>query len=164
MRNKPRPLDAPVFTTWQWVRICIQGLIMTVGVLGLYSVVEDDEGAVVAASMLIVTLSMFHIVTTICVRDELGSVFNREAIPGGRQLRLVGLALALTVLGTELGFLQRILDTTSLSIRQWIVCLAVSLSLLVVEEAIKYYLRHQSASSALNENAQPQLAARPQAS
>jgi len=137
---------------------------MTVGVLGLYSVVEDDEGAIVAASMLIVTLSLFHVVTTICVRDELGSVFSRDAIPGGRQLRLVGLALALTILGTEIGFLQRILDTTSLSIRQWIVCAVVALSLLVVEEAIKYYLRHRPAPSTLNESAQPQLAPHPQTS
>ena len=164
MRNKPRPVSAPVFTTRQWVRICIQGLVMTAGVLGIYSVVDDDKGVTVAASMLIVTLSLFHVVTTICVRDERESVFNRDAMPGGRQIRLIGLALLLTLLGTELGFLQSILDTTSLTLREWLVCIAVALSLLVVEEAIKYFLRHRTAPTVSRENPQSQLQVRPQAS
>ena len=46
MERKPRPLAAPVFTTAQWVRITVQGLIMTVGVLGIYTAVDDDKGAV----------------------------------------------------------------------------------------------------------------------
>ena len=39
------------------------------------------------------------------------------------------------ILATELPFLQRILGTVSLSIDQWVVCIVVSLSLIVVEEA-----------------------------
>ena len=164
MRNKPRPVAAPVFTTWQWVRICIQGLVMTAGVLGIYSAVDDDKGVTVAVSMLVVTLSLFHVVTTICVRDERGSVFSRDAMPGARQLRLVGLALLLTLLGTELGFLQTILDTTSLTLREWLVCISVALSLLVVEEAIKYYLRHNTAQTVSHESPQSQMQVRPQTS
>ena len=57
----------------------------------------------------------------------------------------MGVVLLLTVLATELGLLQRILDTTSLTLREWLVCIAVSLSLLVVEEAIKFYLARRGA-------------------
>ena len=41
------------------------------------------------------------------------------------------------ILATELPFLQRILGTISLSIDQWLVCIVVSLSLIVAEEARK---------------------------
>ena len=41
------------------------------------------------------------------------------------------------ILATELGFLQRILGTASLSPDQWAICLVVALSLIVVEEVRK---------------------------
>ena len=41
------------------------------------------------------------------------------------------------ILATELPFLQRILGTVSLSVDQWAVCIVVSLSLVVAEEARK---------------------------
>ena len=65
--------------------------------------------------MLLTTLSLFHVVMALCVRDERGTIFNREAMPHGRQLRLIGMALLLTFLATELGFLQRIFSTVSLT-------------------------------------------------
>jgi Ca2+-transporting ATPase len=47
------------------------------------------------------------------------------------------------VLGTELGILQRILDTIELTRNQWLVCIGVASSLLVVEELTKFILRRQ---------------------
>ena len=41
------------------------------------------------------------------------------------------------VLATELGFLQRILGTASLSPDQWAICILVPLSLIVIEEVRK---------------------------
>jgi len=143
MARKPRPLNAPVFTRMQWLRITMQGLIMTIGVLSIYQIAEDDKGAAIAATMLLTALSLFHVVTALCVRDERGTIFNRAAMPHGRQLRLIGMSLLLTLLATELGFLQRIFSTVSLTLREWLVCIAVALSLLVVEEVIKFFLRRR---------------------
>ncbi len=144
MSRLPRRLDAPVFTRMQWVRITMQGLIMTVGVLLLYTYVDDDKGVAIASTMLLTTLSLYHVILALCVRDEYGSIFNREAIPGNRQLRLLGISLLLTLLGTELGLLQRILSTVSLSLREWLACIVISLSLLVVEEAVKFILARRA--------------------
>ena len=41
------------------------------------------------------------------------------------------------ILATELGFLQRLLGTVSLTGEQWLVCIGVALSLIVVEEVKK---------------------------
>jgi Ca2+-transporting ATPase len=90
--------------------------------------------------MLLTALSLFHVVLALCVRDERGTVFDREAMPHGRQIRLIGISLLLILLSTELGFFQRIFSTVSLTLREWLVCIVVALSLLVVEEAYKFYL------------------------
>jgi Ca2+-transporting ATPase len=48
-----------------------------------------------------------------------------------------GLSVVTIILATELGFLQRLLGTVSLSADQWVVCIVVPISLIVVEEARK---------------------------
>jgi Ca2+-transporting ATPase len=163
MARQPRRLDAPVFTRMQWVRITIEGLIMTVGVLGVYTAVDDDKGVPVASTMLLTTLALYHIVLALCVRDEHGTIFNRAAMPGDRQLRMIGLSLLLTLLGTELGILQRILGTVSLTLREWLVCIVVSLSLLVVEEAAKFVLARRAAQREPQVILQPAPQPEPQA-
>jgi P-type Ca2+ transporter type 2C len=59
-------------------------------------------------------------------------------------LRLYGLALLLTFLPTELGFTQRILGLTSLTLEQWLLCIAFAIALLLVDEVVKYFLRRTS--------------------
>ena len=50
----------------------------------------------------------------------------------------VGAGVVLTiVLATEFGFLQRLLGTVSLTADQWVVCIGVAVSLIVVEEVRK---------------------------
>jgi Ca2+-transporting ATPase len=49
------------------------------------------------------------------------------------------------VLASELGVLQRVLDTTPLTGGQWLICLAAAIGLVVIDEAIKWYLRAQQA-------------------
>jgi Ca2+-transporting ATPase len=148
MSRKPRALDAPVFTTAQWVRIAVQGLIITVGALAVYQIVFGERGDAVALTMMLTTLTLYHVVLALCVRDERGTIFNRDALPHGRQLRLMGIALLLGFLATEIGFLQRILGTTSLTFDDWFVCLLVALSLLVVEEVVKFVLSRRGTQPA----------------
>jgi Ca2+-transporting ATPase len=56
---------------------------------------------------------------------------------------LYGLVLLFTLLSTELGILQRILGTTSLTGGQWLVCLALAAALLLVSELVKLVLRRR---------------------
>jgi len=144
MKRHPRKAGAPVFTRPEWIRLGIDGLVMTVGVLVLYQYMEDDHGAAVAASMLLVCLSFFHIVMGLCARSDRDSMFSQDAIPGWNQLRFYLAALILTILSTELNFLQRLLSTVSLCMNKWFACLAIALILVVVEEGYKFYLRRET--------------------
>lgn len=141
MLRRPRRADAPVFTRSEWIRLAADGAVMTIGVLALYWYMEEDHGAAVAATMLLTTLTLFHIVMGICARSDRDSVLSRDAIPGWGQARFYLLALILGLVATEFGFLQRALDTESLNMNKWLICVGVALTLLIFEEAVKFYRR-----------------------
>jgi Ca2+-transporting ATPase len=146
MENKPRPLSQPVLNGRQWVRIAVEGIIMAVGTLYLERAFEP-AGAVVATSVAATVFSLFNIVAGLTARSETETAFNGTLRTDRRQLQLYGLSILLTILATELGFLQRILGTTSLTGNQWLLCIAVSLILLVVDEVWKFFLRRSTSRS-----------------
>jgi Ca2+-transporting ATPase len=142
MERKPRPVSAPVLSRTNWVRLCIQGLIMTIGSLAAYNI-GRDHGPVVAATMLLTTLSLFHLVGGLLARDQRNTIFSTRAIPGSAQLRKYGIAVVLIIAATGIDFLNRILNTTQLSFAQWWTCIGLAASLVVVEEAIKAVIRRR---------------------
>jgi len=149
MERSPRPPDASVLSTPDWVRLTAQGLWMMAGVLLVYQYVVPSDGPLVAGTMLLTTLSVFHVVNALLSRDQRGTLFSRAGIPGGRQLRLYGLALLLILLVTELGFMQRVFSTTGLTSSQWTICALVALTLIPLEEAWKAVLRRNRAPEAV---------------
>jgi Ca2+-transporting ATPase len=143
MRRRPRPVRSPVLSPANWVRLCLQGAVMTVGSLVAYQVGDGREGAVVAATMLLTTLSLYHLVAGVLARDQVGTIFDRSAIPGPLQLRRYGVALLAIVAVTTIGFLQRIAGTTELRFPMWCACIGLAAALLVVEELTKVVLRRR---------------------
>jgi Ca2+-transporting ATPase len=68
-------------------------------------------------------LSLMHVVAALEAREPTGTIFSRYTLANRRFVQLIGLALALTFLVTELQPLQRIFDTVSLTSSQWGICL-----------------------------------------
>jgi Ca2+-transporting ATPase len=147
MTRPPRPVGAPVLSRANWVRLCAQGLVMTVGTLAAYQVGEPNYGPEVAATMLLTTLSLFHVAAGLLARDQHHTIFSRAAIPGSTQLRRYGIALGAIILVTTIGLLQRIFDTTELSFAQWSICVGIAASLVVIEELIKLTIRARARKS-----------------
>jgi P-type Ca2+ transporter type 2C len=142
MERKPRPVDAPVLSRKNWVRLCVQGLVMTAGSLAAYQI-GHDHGPVVAATMLLSTLSLFHLAGGLLARDQRNTIFSKVAIPGTAQLQKYGIAIVLIIAATGIDFLNRILDTTELSFAQWSTCIGIAASLVVVDETIKAFIRRR---------------------
>ena len=143
MARPPRPVGQPVLSRNNWIRLCAQGAVMTIGSLAAYQIAEDD-GAIIAATMLLTTLSLFHVAAALLCRDQQNTIFDRATIPGVMQLRRYGLALLAIVLVTSLDILQRIVGTEALTFTQWCICGGIALSLFVVEELIKLVIRRRS--------------------
>jgi Ca2+-transporting ATPase len=143
MGRAPRPVGAPVLSRANWIRLCVQGLVMTVGTLAAYQIGESNYSPEVAVTMLLTTLSLFHVAAGLLARDQHNTIFSRAAIPGPTQLRRYGIALLAIIAVTTIGFLQRIFETTELSFSQWSICIGIAASLVVVEELIKLVLRQR---------------------
>ena len=105
------------------------------------------ETAVLAATMGATTFSLFHIFAGLSCRSETQTAFSRDLLADRRQVVLYGLSLLLTILATELGFLQRVLGTQPLDGQQWLLCVVVAASVLVVDEVIKLVLRLRRGSA-----------------
>jgi Ca2+-transporting ATPase len=144
MERSPRPVGAPVLSASNWVRLCVQGAVMTVGSLVAYQIGETNYGdPVVAQTMLLTTLSLFHLVAGLLARDQVHTIFDRDAVPGSAQLRRYGISLLAIIGITALGILQRVFTTTSLTFDQWWICIGLAASLIVVEELIKVFIRRR---------------------
>jgi Ca2+-transporting ATPase len=142
MERKPRPLSAPVLSRTDWIRLTAQGLLMAVGALVAYQIGESD-GAVIASTMLLTTLSLFHLAAGFLARDQRNTIFSREAIPGPTQLRRYGVALVLTIAVTGIDLLQRIVGTEALEFSQWCISIGLAASLVVMEELVKFFIRRK---------------------
>jgi Ca2+-transporting ATPase len=143
MRRPPRPVGAPVLSVADWVRLCIQGLVMTVGALAAYQIGDANYGPEVAATMLVTALSLSHVAVGLLARDQHHTIFDRAALPGAIQLRRYGIAVLAIIAVTTIGFLQRIFDTVELNLTQWSICVGIAASLVIVEELIKLVIRQR---------------------
>ncbi|MFC7494137.1 MULTISPECIES: cation-translocating P-type ATPase [unclassified Nocardioides] len=148
MSRPPRPVGAPVLSRANWIRLCAQGAVMTIGALAAYQIGDEQGDAVLAATMLLTTLSLFHLAAALLCRDQTNTIFDRDAVPGVLQLRRYGVALLAIVAITGLEFLQRIFGTTGLDLGQWATCIGLAASLVVVEEAIKVFVRRSTKETA----------------
>jgi Ca2+-transporting ATPase len=147
MERAPRPVGAPVLSAPNWVRLCVQGAVMTIGALVAYQIGESNFDLAVASTMLLTTLSLFHLAAGLLARDQVHTIFNAHTLPGPAQLRRYGIALAAIILVTEIGFLQQIFSMVDLSFNQWLICLGFALTLVVVEEIIKVFIRRRKRPS-----------------
>ena len=147
MARPPRPVGAPVLSRNNWFRLLAQGAVMTIGALAAYQIGDEQNGAVVAATMLLTALSLFHVAGALLCRDQQNTIFDRDAVPGVMQLRRYAVSLLAIVLVTSLDFLQRIFDTAPLTFTQWCICAGIAASIVVVEELIKLVIRHRVSAS-----------------
>jgi Ca2+-transporting ATPase len=140
MEHKPRPLRQPILSRGQWVRVTFIGLLMAVATILVEAAYDDTT---VAATMGFVLFSLFNIALGLTSHSETGTVFDRDIISDRRQLALMGLALLMTILPTQLDFMERILGLTGLSGNQWLIVIGLSLALILVDEVIKLFLRRR---------------------
>jgi Ca2+-transporting ATPase len=85
----------------------------------------------------VTTFALFRIASSLEAADETRSVFSGYILGNPALLKATGLSIISIILATELGILQNVLDMTSLTGEQWLVCIGVALTLIVVEEVKK---------------------------
>ena len=116
---------------------------MAAATLWVRDVFEEWADALVATTMAVTVFSLMNVATGMSARSQTRTIFTRDIVSDRRQLTLYGGTIIAIVLATELDVLNRVLDTTSLTGGQWLVCLLLAAGLILVEEITKLVLRRQ---------------------
>jgi P-type Ca2+ transporter type 2C len=160
MGRSPRKAEEPILDRMRFVWIAIAGLAMAVGTVGIAWWADDHHGAAVARTMALTTFSIANLLFSFTALDERRTVFSVETFADRKFLAFSGMSIAAIVVGTELDIFNRFLQTTGLTRAQWGVCLIVPVSVVLLSELWKWYLRRRAAElprSPENEPAPAQL-------
>ena len=142
MERQPRQPDRPILPRplFAWL-VCV-GLVMGAGTLGVTSWGEQAHTQAIAHTMGVVTFSLYALLFSIETRDERRTAFSLDTFSDAKFVIATGVSILTLLLTTVFGPLQALLKTTSLDVRQWLICLAVALSIVVVSEIGKAVQRH----------------------
>ncbi|MBI5180603.1 MAG: calcium-translocating P-type ATPase, PMCA-type [Nitrospirae bacterium] len=143
MKRLPRDPKESIFARGMWQHIIWVGFLMAAGVLFVmwYELRGSDVRHM--QSMAFFTLSMFQMFHVMAIRSERESLFTIGLFSNAKLLGAVLLTFALQLLITYLPPLQKIFKTTSLSLFELSLCLAVSFTVFIAVEAEKAFFRQR---------------------
>jgi Ca2+-transporting ATPase len=142
MEREPRQPDQPILTRSLFVWLISAGLITGAGTLGVISWAEQAHTQAIAHTMGVVTFSLYALLFSIETRDARRTAFSLDTFSDSKFVIATGVSILTLLLTTVFGPLQALLKTTSLDVRQWLICLAVALSIVVLSEIQKAVRRH----------------------
>jgi Ca2+-transporting ATPase len=148
MERKPRPEKEPILPTETLVWLAFVGFVLGATTLGIIWWADDAYDTAVARTMGMTTFAIANVFLSFAVKDDRRSMLSPETYADRRLLKATALSTAAIVLGTELGILQRVLHTVSLTGRQWSICILAALTIVVATELRKLYLRSRESRPA----------------
>jgi Ca2+-transporting ATPase len=146
MEQPPRPVDEGVLTPQMWVGIVLVGVIMAAGTLFVLDAslpggfVAGSGNLRYAQTMAFNTLTLFQLFNVLNARSDERSAFIHLFTNGWLWAALAG-SLVLQFIVMYVPFLQRTFGTIGLSGTDWMLCAAVSSSVLWLRELSKLAVR-----------------------
>jgi len=148
MQRSPRPIDERILTSRRWTAIVYSSVIMALGTLGVLIWAPGPEAeagvATVAGTMAFNTFVLFQFFNILNARSDRNSVFRRHTFTNPQLWSALVAVIVLQIGVTHVGFMQDLFDTTSISVAQWLVAIAVASSVLWLEELRKFFVRRTS--------------------
>jgi Ca2+-transporting ATPase len=144
MEEPPRSKDQPVLPRDLAIWLLFVGLVFATVTLGIIVWATNAFDETVAHSMGLVAFSLFHIFFSLETSNEQRSIFSSELLENPTLLKASALSLLTVFLATTFGPLQRILNTTELTIDQWAICIVGAATIIVVAEARKLIFRRRA--------------------
>ena len=137
MERKPRPSDQPILGRQLLTWLAFVGIVMGIGTLAVIAWGMQEFGEDVGRSMGLATFSIMNIAFSLGTKDMLKSSLSADVLGDRTFVMATILSLVITFAASELGPLQRLLGTVSLSFDQWLLCLVVGWSILLLSEIRK---------------------------
>ena len=146
MKRRPREPDQPLLSRGDTRWFVLAGFVMALATLGVAAGAEHEETEELARTMAMTTFALANLFFSFTARDALRSVFSLDTFNDRTFLLTSVLSAAAIILGTELEFFHRILDTVNLSGGQWAICIGAGLLIVAVSELRKLVMRRREAS------------------
>ncbi len=149
MQRPPRKGNEQVLPLGLASRLVVQGLIRAASTLVVIVLAINlwSLNNTVAQTMAFATFCFACIFYAFESNDELRSVFNWQTLESDRLIKMSGYSVLLVLLLTWLDFANRLFATTSLTVWQWVICIAFGSAVLWTTEIEKFFLRRAEASS-----------------
>ena len=145
MQRRPRPMSERILTKSRWVAVSFASVIMAGGTLLVLAFAPGDAAkagvATVAGTMAFNTFVLFQFFNILNVRNDRLTVFRRETLRNRNLWGALVAVISLQIGVTHWGPMQRLFDTTSISLVQWGVCALVASTVLWLEELRKFVVR-----------------------
>jgi Ca2+-transporting ATPase len=141
MQDPPRSRDLPLLPFQRLVKIVMFGLTMMVGTLSVlyYSIAWGDEAR--AVTLAFTTFVLFQFFNIFNARVEEGSAFNARFFDNKMLWWSLGAVVTLQVVAVSWAPLRSLFHVTPLTVKDWLIAIAVASSVLLLEEARKLGLR-----------------------
>jgi P-type Ca2+ transporter type 2C len=143
MERKPRPIDEPILPRTLLIWLALVGVVIGGTALGVIWWADDAHDTALARTMGMTTFAIANVFFSWAVKDRLASMFNLETFADRKLLLATALSGVAILFGAELGILQRILGTVSLTGSQWVACLLAASTIVVATEVRKFVLRRR---------------------
>jgi P-type Ca2+ transporter type 2C len=156
MDRPPLPPSKPILTRALLVWLALAGLLMAIGTLSVIDWAVQGHGLAVARTMGMVTFALFLLLFSIESKDERDSAFSLDTFSDKTFVLTSSGSFVLLVLSTVLSIFHVVLKTATLDVREWLICTAVALSIVVAAEIRKAVLR-QTAAKAIHPHPQARV-------
>ena len=147
MDRPPLPPSRPILTRALIAWLAFAGLLMAIGTLSVISWADQAHGLDTARTMGMVTFALFILFFSIESKDERDSAFSLDTFSDKTFVITTSGSFVLLILSTVLSIFQAVLKTVRLDVRQWLICTAVALSIVVAAEIRKAVLRRTAAKA-----------------
>ena len=149
MDRPPLPPTKPILTRGLIAWLAFAGLVIAIGTLSVISWAEHEHGLAIARTMGMVTFALFLLFFLIESKDQRDSAFSLDTFSDKTFVVTTSGSFVLLVLSTVLDIFHTFLKTVTLDVRQWLICAAVALSIVVAAEIRKAVLRRTAPTATL---------------
>ncbi len=151
MSRRPRDPEEPILPRPTMLWLVAVGVVMGAATLATITWAEGAFNRPVALTMGVVTFSLACILFSLATRDEARTVFSLDTLSDKMLVRSTAASVITLILTTVFGPLQTFLQTVSLDLGQWLVCVAAALPVLVASE-IRVVVRRRRAGLVAGDN------------
>jgi Ca2+-transporting ATPase len=143
MKRKPRDPEAQILPRPKLLWLALVGGVMGAATIGVLAWADSRYTTEIARTMGMTSFAVANLFYSLCERDERMSVFSLDVLRDRKFLMFSSASALAIILAPQLNLLNRILQTTPLTLHQWLICIVAALAAVVLTEIRKFMLRRR---------------------